>query len=607
MSHLVGLTVGVPLLAAALLAIGGSFVGRRVADTVALASAVAVAVMCLLLVAHVGTGLDVYWFGGWALRSGFPIGIDFGIDALGGSLAGFVAVLMALAMVFTWRFLDADPPYFQVLMLVFLTGMVGLALSGDLFNMFVFFELMSVSAFALVGYKIDERASLEGSLNFAVVNTLGSFLLLLGIGLIYAKTGTLNLAQMGHALDQGAFDGTVIASFALRVSGFLIKAGVVPFHFWLSDAYAVAPTPVCLVLAGAMSEVGLFAMGRIYFTVFETPFVHHHHATLQAIFVGFGLLTALLGSAMALVQDHLKRLLAFAVVSYVGVFLVGLGLLDTEGVAGTAVYVLADGFVKASLFACVGIVQHRLGHVSQRRLHGRCRQLPWTGAVFVAGGLAIAALPPFGPFLGKSMIEEATMKAGFGFAPALIVLTSILTGAAILRAAGRVFMGWGPDSRQPDPADAESHPEAREGTDHTPAVMFVPAVLLLVAGMGVGVWFGFADLATRGAARFAGHAAYVRDVLGGGASGAVPAPSSSAPRWFDWLFCGGSTAGAVALAAFLLNQHRLGGAWARAVERAATAVIKPVARLHSGHIGDYAAWLLVGLGAFGGLFTLTMR
>jgi multicomponent Na+:H+ antiporter subunit D len=575
MSDLIPLIPGVPLLAAGLLATAGPFTGRRVAEAASILTAAAVAVLALLVAAHVSTGLDVYWFGGWRLRAGIPIGIDFAVDPLGACLAGFVGVLMTLALLFTWRYFDADAPWFQVLMLVFLAGMVGFALSGDLFNLFVFFELMSVSAFALVGYRIDQRAALEGSLNFAVVNTLGSFLLLIGIGLIYAKTGTLNLAQMGRELDHQQLDGTVIASFGL--------------------------------LAGAMSEIGLFGVGRVYFTAYEGAFAGQH-ATLQAILVGFGLLTALLGGAMALAQDHLKRLLAFAVISFIGVFLTGLGLLTQEGVAGTAVYVLADGFVKASLFACVGIIQHRLGHVSERRLRGAGRRLPVTGAVFALGGLMIAALPPFGPFLGKSMIEDAMVREGFGFVPPLIVLSAILTGAAILRAAGCVFLGWGPaEHHEQEAADAETHAEAREGTDRTPAVMFVPAVLLLAGGMAIGVWFGFADLASRAAARFADHSAYVRDVLGPAGASAVPRPSSAAPRWFDWLYGSGSALGAVALAAFLLHVHRLRAAWPRAIHRAAVAAMVPVERLHSGRIGDYTAWLLVGAGAFGGLFTLTMR
>src|SRR5204863_10054305 len=131
----------------------------------------------------------------------------------------------------------------HILVLVFTAGMVGFCLSGDLFNMFVFFELMSVAAFALAGYKIDEAEAIEGSLNFAVTNIVGSFLLLTGIALVYGRTGALNLAQAGVALSHAPADGLVVVAFSLIAAGFLVKAAIVPFHFWLPDAYAVALTP----------------------------------------------------------------------------------------------------------------------------------------------------------------------------------------------------------------------------------------------------------------------------------------------------------------------------------------------------------------------------
>ena len=146
--------------------------------------------------------------------------------------------------------------------------MVGFCLTGDLFNLFVFFELMSVSAYVLVGYEVGQRAALEGALTFAVTNTVGSILLLFGIGLLYGRTGALNLAQMGAALAPGA-DALVGVAFALIACGLLVKAAVVPFHLWTADAYAVAPTPVCILLAGAFSELGLFGLARVYWTVFD--------------------------------------------------------------------------------------------------------------------------------------------------------------------------------------------------------------------------------------------------------------------------------------------------------------------------------------------------
>jgi multicomponent Na+:H+ antiporter subunit D len=604
LSALAPLSVAVPLLVAAVLAFGGSALPRLASDLLAIAAAAATAVLTLVLLIHVSSGLDVVWFGGWHTEAGAAIGIDFAVDAVGAGLAAFIALLMVLALVSSAERPGVKAPYYQVLMLTFLAGMVGFCLSGDLFNMFVLFELMSISAVALVGYNVRERAAIEGGLNFAVVNTIGGFLFLLGIGLIYSRTGALNLAQMGHALGRLGNDRVVVAGFVLIGSGLLVKAAVVPFHFWLADAYAVALTPVCILLAGAMSELGIYGLGRIWFTAFSPAFAHHG-GTVRAILIAVGLLTSLWGGLMALAVDHLKRLLAFVTISFVGVYLTSLGLLDSAGVAGTAVYVVADGFGKAFLFACAGILDYRFGQLSQQGLHGRGRSLRGLGLMFAAGGLLIASLPPFGAFLGKSMIEDAAIKAGYGFVPAFVVLASALCGGAILRAAARIFLGWG---RPSEPAsqlkdDAEPEPAGVEG--RTPLRLLLPALALLAGALATGAPFELANLAATAGARFTDTSAYIGQVLGGRPVH-VPGVASSAPEWYDWLLCGAATVMALGIAA--------AGLWARRVTprlaglgQALARALVPIRRLHSGRVGDYVAALTLGVGIFGGLMALTLR
>ncbi|HZU59387.1 MAG TPA: proton-conducting transporter membrane subunit [Solirubrobacteraceae bacterium] len=591
-----------PLLAAALLALLHHLLPRLLIEVLALAAALFTAVATLLLLIHVSGGLSVYWFGGWHPQGQVAIGIDFAVTSLGAGLATFVSLLMVLALVYSARVLDVRTPHYQVLMLTFMAGMVGFCLTGDLFNMFVFFELMSVSAVALVAYKVGQQAALEGGLNFAVINTIGAFLFLLGIGLIYAHTGALNLAQIGRVLAHSPNDRVIVVAFVLLLAAFLVKAAVVPFHFWLDDAYAVALTPVCLLLAGAMSEMGLYGLARIWFGVFGPAFSDQHEA-VRAILVGAGLLTALWGGAMSLSEDHLKRMLAFLTISFVGIFLTGVGLLSDEGLAGTAVYVLADGFSKACLFACVGIVQHRLGQVGQRRLQGRGRQLRATAFLFLAAGVLGASLPPFGPFLGKSMIEDAAIKAGYGFVPPLIVLATALAEGAVLRAGARVFLGWGDveEEREESFSDEDTARETLRPWTTTPAVMFVPTVLLLLGTVGIGVWFGFGDLAATAAHRFADGAGYRAAIFGG------PPPlgvaHSSAPAWYDWLYGAASVVLAMIVAGLGLWGRRL-RAWM--VLTGASAVMRPVKAVHTGKIGDYTAALALGVGVLGALFTITL-
>ena len=213
------LAVAVPLLAAGLLTAVAVRLNRAVSEVIALAATLATVTFCVILLARTASGTEVYWFGGWETHRGIAVGVAFVVDAFGAGLAALCSVLMVAALVLMWRYRDTEPPHFQTLMLLFLTGMVGFCLSGDLFNMFVFFELMSIAAFALAGYKIDEDEAVEGSLNFAVTNTIGSFLILTGIALVYGRTGALNLAQIAHGLAAGPSDGLVVVAFCLLAAG----------------------------------------------------------------------------------------------------------------------------------------------------------------------------------------------------------------------------------------------------------------------------------------------------------------------------------------------------------------------------------------------------
>jgi multicomponent Na+:H+ antiporter subunit D len=524
------LAVVVGALTAAALIAGGQRVPRPLGDLVALLAALATAVLCALLLGHVWQRLGVYWLGGWHPRAGgVVLGIDLAVDPLGAGAATFAAVLFSAALVYSLRYLDEVTPLYQALMVVFLAGMVGFCLTGDLFDLFVFFELMSVPAYALTGYKVEEQGPIQGALGFAVTNSAGSFLTLSGIALIYGRTGALNLAQAGAALGGHAADGLVVAALALTVTGFLVKAAAVPFHFWLADAHAVAPAPVCVLFSGIMVQLGLYGVARVYWTVFAgVPGLHAGGVT--AVLLGLGTLTALVGAAMTLLEDHLKRLLAFSTVSHTGLFLIALATFDAHGLAGAALFVLAHGLTKGALFMLVGIVGHRLGSVSQRDVHGRGRPLVATGVLFAFGGLMLASLPPFGPFLGKALSEEAATEAGYGWVPWLMMITSALAGGAILRAAARVFLGLGtPAGPESEEAEAEE-PETSGPYDRTPAVLLAPAAVLLAAAACLPFVPDLKLAFDRAATRFTAHSAYLADVLGGHAARVPDVVPSTGPH-----------------------------------------------------------------------------
>jgi multicomponent Na+:H+ antiporter subunit D len=603
MGDLAALAVAVPLVVAAALLAVATVVPRRVVDIGAVLAALASAVLCALVLSDTGDGTIVYWFGGWTPRHGIALGISFAIDGIGAGLALFASVLFVAAFAFSWRYFVVVGPLFHVLMLVFLAAILGFSFTGDLFNLFVFFELLSVAAYALVAYDIEEEGPLQGALNFAVTNSIGAFFILVGIALLYGRTGALNMAQIGEILAGNEADGLVVVSFTLMAVGFFVKAAVVPFHFWLADAYSVAPTPVCLLLSAAMSELGLYALARVYWTVFSGTLGGED--ALEAILIGAGTATALAGAAMAFGQRHLKRLLAFATVSHVGLFLIGFALLDPHGLAGMALYVVADGLIKAALFVSVGIVQHLFGSVDEINLFGRARGLRITGPLVVLCGLAIASLPPFGPWMGKALIDDAAREAGVGWVSAVFVLASVLTGAAILRAAARVFWGIGPhtDPAIVDaPAPAEVDPELDYPHDRVPLTMTLTALCLAAGGLVVGWVPSLRDAVAEAAARFADRAGYAAAVLHGGGPRSVHAESPP-PGLLDVGLGLLTAAGAIWLAYLTLapakpRLHRVGVAAGAAIAR--------LRLLHTGYVGDYVTWLVAGAAVLGGLFAATL-
>ncbi|MEA2508921.1 MAG: multicomponent Na+:H+ antiporter subunit [Actinomycetota bacterium] len=613
MSVLPPLPVAIPLLAAALLLGAPKSTRRQIVDAFALLAAISVLILCVILAMRSADGRIIYWFGGWTPRGAgghrIALGISFTVDPFGAGMAVLVAALVCAALIFSWRFFEEVGNFFHVLMLVFLAAMVGFCLTGDLFNMFVFFELMSVAAYALTAYKVEERGPLQGALNFAVTNSVGAFLLLSGIGLIYARTGALNLAQIGNVLDGNRIDGLIIVAFAFVLTGFLVKAAVVPFHFWLPDAHAVAPTPVCVLFSGVMVELGLYGVARVYWTAFGGV-MSPHVPQLRAVLIGMGVITAIVGAVMCLLQHHLKRLLAFSTVSHAGLFLLGFALLQPKALAGAAIYILAHGAVKASLFICVGILLDRKGSVDERRIFGKAKDLPVTAALFVIGGLALAGLPPFGTFLGKGLVEEQAGELGLHWVTWLFLAVSAMTGGAVLRAAGRVFLGWG-KAPEFDPTSLEEGDEDREtegAASHTPVVMLAPGIALVAAALVIGLVPSVAGRVMSGAVTFVDHRRYVAAVLGIGSAAPAASASGAVGATLSSLLLGLVAAvGAVAVALVTLFKDRLPGKIPAAAARAFSPVSATFRALHSGHVSDYVAWLTVGVAAFGGFLAVALR
>ena len=435
---------------------------------------------------------------------------------------------------------------------------------------------------------VVEPGPVQGAINFAVTNTVGAVLVLCGIALAYARSGALNLAGMAAGFA-GHADALVAIAFGLITVGFLVKAAIVPVHFWLPDAHAVAPTPVCMLFSGVMVLMGLFGVARVYWTAFVWA-LSPHLAGLRVILVTLGVVTAALGAVMASSQPHLKRLLAYSSVSHMGVLLCGIGLLDRDALGAVALYALGHGLVKAALFAGGGIVLHRLGGVDERRLFGRGRHMRFTAVLFVIGGLALAGAPPFLLFRGADALEHAARPLGYGWLVVVVVLADGLTAMAVLRSAARIFGGLG---EAPDASDAPEIPEGREthGGHGVPWIMLAGGALPLVAALGLGLWPGLHEGARRAAATFVGSAAYRAHVLGGAS---MPRVELRPPEPASFGSAAAAVGLAVLLAALTLGARERGARALGPVRELADGVRQALRRLHSGHVGDYVAFLTMG-------------
>ncbi|MFE2438095.1 complex I subunit 5 family protein [Streptomyces sp. NPDC059409] len=583
MHHLLPLLVAGPLLGAALLAATGRHLPRPVADGAACAVSAGTATLAVVLLTHASPPLTE-WVGGWEPVEGHSVGIALTGDGPGLGTAALVSVLTLAALAYSWRSFD-EPPHghagaFPALVLVFQAGMCGFAIAGDLFNAFVWFELMSVAAYALTGHRVEEARAVQGALAFAVVNSLGAYALLMGIALLYARTGELALAHIGDALDaDGPPDALVLAAFVLVLTGLLVKAAAVPFQFWLPDAHAVAPTPVCMLLSGVMVELGVFGVWRVYDTVFSGP-GGVPAADAERVLTVLGALTAVIGAVLCWHQRHIKRLLAYSTIAHTGLFLLGIGTLTPEGDDGIALYVVGHAGVKAALFACAGILLDRYGSVDEHVLHGRARPLRGVAVMVFVGALGLAGLPPFGTALGKSVAEEAVG----GPLTVLYVLASAVTAAAVLRVAARVFLGLGPapeetggegDGDAYETTGSGEEPETEGRLGRVPDTMTAVPALLLAGAFAAGAVPGFGDAVA--------HA--MSEVTTAGLL-------HTSVRWTPLGVGLGvlSSVLAVALAAVAVARPGLLVApnWAL-----------PLRRLQSGHIGDYVAWLLVGATVLG--------
>ena len=477
--HLPALQVVVPLLAAPLTVL---LRRRAYASGLALAAtwiALVIAVFLWLRVADSGT--ISYAIGNWPP----PWGIEYRVDRLSSFVLVLVSGIAAVVLPYSLASIKAEVSpqqhyLFYTMFLLCLAGLLGIAITGDAFNIFVFLEVSSLSAYVLIALGRDRRA-LVASYQYLIMGTIGATFIVIGVGLLYLMTGTLNLADMGRRI--AAVQGTrpVLAALAFLTVGISLKLALFPLHQWLPNAYAFAPSAVASFLAATATKVAVYVLLRFYFSVFGASAVFARLPMQEAM-----LLLALAGmfvaSTIAIFQTDLKRLFAYSSVGQIGYIILGLSFGSTTGLTATIVHLFNHGVSKGAIFLLLGGVTMVMGGTSLSRVQGLSRRMPLTSLAIVLCGLSLIGVPGTAGFVSKWYLILAALEKGQWWLVFLIVASSLLAAAYVWRFVEAAYF------REPRQDTA--------GSDALPWSMALPAAGLVAAT----VYFGLDTSFTVGTA-----------------------------------------------------------------------------------------------------------
>ena len=507
MRVLVPLPVVLPLLAAALtIVLSRSQALQRAVSVLTLTGVLVTAVVLLLRADE--SGPTVVQLGGWAA----PTGISLVADRLSTLLLVVSAAVLLAVLLYAVGQGVADGSrtplaVFHPCYLVLAAGIAMAFLTGDLFNLFVAFEVMLVASYVLITLEGGAQ-QVRAGMTYVVVSLLSSVLFVTAVGLVYAATGTVNLADAAERM-RDLPEGLRLALGLVLLVVFGIKAAVFPLFSWLPDSYPTAPSPVTAVFAGLLTKVGVYAILRTQTLLFpDSP-------VLERVLLVLAVLTMVVGILGALVQDDLKRLLSFTIVSHIGYMLLGLGLASVAGLAGAVLYTVHHIVVQTTLFLVAGLVERRGGTGSLRRSGGLQHVAPALAVLYLLPALSLAGIPPLSGFVAKLGLLQAGLADGGGLAlvaVAAAVLTSLLTLYAVGRVWSAVF--WGPVAEVV--ADPDVTDTLELGTARTPALMLGAATVAVVAMLSLTVVAGpLHALSERAAQDLVRPAGYVAAVLEG--------------------------------------------------------------------------------------------
>lgn len=477
--HLPALQIVLPLASAPLAVL---LRDRLAAFVLVLAATWAAFAISILLWLQVGeTGPMSYAIGSWPP----PWGIEYRVDALSSLLLMLVSGIAAVVLPYSRSSIEREirpekHTLFYALFALCLSGLLGITITGDAFNLFVFLEISSLSSYALIALGKDRR-SLTASYQYLIMGTIGATFIVIGVGLLYLKTGTLNLADLGVRLQAMTSHRPVLAALAFLTVGISLKLAMFPLHQWLPNAYAYAPSAVSAFLAATATKVSVYALLRFYFSVFGETAIFQR-LPMEDLMLVLALAGMFVASTVAIFQDNLKRLFAYSSVAQIGYIVLGISFDSVTGLTATIVHLVNHAVTKGGLFLLLGAVIAGIGGVTLARAHGLARVMPLTSFGIVLCGLSLIGVPGTAGFVSKWYLILAALEKGQWWLVFLIVLSSLLAVAYVWRFVEAAYF------RAPR-ADLA-------GVREAPLALAIPAWILV----GATLWFGVDTSLTVGSA-----------------------------------------------------------------------------------------------------------
>lgn len=417
-------------------------------------------------------GILSYAIGSWPA----PWGIEYRVDPVNAFVllivAGTGAVVLIFAKASVEREVAADQQaLFYTAYLLCLTGLLGITITGDAFNVFVFLEISSLSSYALISMGKDRRA-LVAAYQYLIMGTIGATFILIGIGLLYAMTGTLNMEDLARRIPLVAETRTVRAAFAFLTVGISLKLALFPLHLWLPNAYTYAPSAVTAFLAATATKVAVYLLLRFLFTIFGAGF-SFSLMRLDLILLPLALVGIFSTSLVAIFQSDIKRMLAYSSVGQIGYMILAISLASVTGLAAGIIHLFNHALMKGTLFLALGCVVYRIGSTEIERMAGLGRRMPWTMASFVIGGLSLIGVPLTVGFISKWYLILGALERGWWPVAVLILITSLLAVIYI----GRVV----------EAAYFRTVPKGLETVREAPLSLLVPTWILTAANLYFGI------------------------------------------------------------------------------------------------------------------------